>query len=75
MNNIRRKQINEMAERLSGIKDMLDELQREEEDYKDNMPENLQESERYYATEAACEQLEEAAGLVEEAMDKLWEIE
>ena len=52
MNNIRRKSLRDIAEQLEELKASLEELQEEEEEYRDNMPENLQGSERY---EAAAE--------------------
>jgi len=49
--------IKEAAEELCG---QIEDTKSEEEDYRDNMPESLQQSERYYASEAAGEQLDDA---------------
>lgn len=46
----------------------------EEDDYRDNIPENMQSSDRYYQSEEASENLEAAFDTVEEIYDKLDEI-
>lgn len=83
MNNDRRKalgkiagQLREMSSQLSGLKDELESLKGEEEEYKDNMPENLQGSERYEAAEAAVSALDEALDMIpdlDEVADKVEE--
>ena len=45
----------------------LETLLAEEEDYRDNFPENLQNSERYERTEAICENLSDAVDEMEQA--------
>ena len=47
MNKVRRKEITECLNTLSTLKDELQVLLDEEQDYFDNIPENLQTSERY----------------------------
>lgn len=47
----------------------------EEEEAKENYPENLQQTDRYYAMEEALDQLEEAFGALKEAIDCLQSIE
>lgn len=47
MNKVRRKELQELYDIISEAKDRLEMLHDEEEEYKDNMPENLQSSERY----------------------------
>ena len=53
MNKVRRKELQELYDIISEAKDRLEMLHDEEEEYKDNMPENLQSSERYEKAEAA----------------------
>lgn len=60
------------AEQLEVIKDgALNDLKEEEEEYRDNIPENLQGSERYVKAEEACDALEEAVSSFEEAIESL----
>ena len=47
MNNTRRKKLSRLAEQIEEIKEALEVLKEEEESYQENMPENLQGSERY----------------------------
>ena len=47
MNKIRRKNLQAIIDRLEELKGSLEDLQAEEEEYRDNIPENMQESERY----------------------------
>lgn len=48
-------------------------LHDEEEEYKDNMPENLQSSERYEKAEAAVDALGSAVSSLEEVLDYIEE--
>ena len=52
---------------LQDIIDQLETLLAEEEDYRDNFPENLQNSERYERTEVICENLSDAVDEMEQA--------
>lgn len=47
MNKIRRKNLQAIIDQLEELKGGLEDLQAEEEEYRDNIPENMQESERY----------------------------
>lgn len=74
MNNTRRKEIRNiideletMAGRLDDLYSWLDELKSEEEEYRDNIPENLQGGIRY-------EESEEASGNMEYASDALYDL-
>ena len=58
MNKVRRKELQELYDIISEAKDRLEMLYDEEEEYKDNMPENLQSSERYERAEAAVDALD-----------------
>ena len=69
MNKIRRKTLNELYDKLAELRDLLEEVKCEEEDYRDNMPENLQNSERYEIAENACDNMDSAVCSIEEALD------
>lgn len=69
MNNVRREKLEAISKKLSALVDDIDCINDEEQDYMDNMPENLQGSERYERSEEICDQLTEAMSLVEEAID------
>lgn len=73
MNNLRRKTLQDLYNIIADAKDNLDEVRDEEECYKDNMPENLQNSERYEKAEAAVDALENAICSLEEALDSIEE--
>ena len=73
MNNTRRKSIQKIYDRLEELMQDIEALQEEEQDAFDNMPENLQCSERGEAMEEAIESLESAANSVQEALDCLEE--
>jgi hypothetical protein len=69
MNNKRRKALEAVFDQLNETKGVLEDMQIEEEEYRDNIPENMQNSERYTRTEKICDDLEEAVSLLEEATD------
>lgn len=69
MNKARRKAINEIYEQITDLRELLEFIKDEEEEYKDNIPENLQGSERYEKSEEACENLDSAICSIEEALD------
>lgn len=73
MNAKRRKRIQDTLNILSEQLELLEELKAEEQEYVDNIPENLQGSERYEAAEEAAYNLEEAYDLVNDAIEKLEE--
>ena len=67
MNKKRRKCIDSVILKINNLQDIIEELQQDiediaadEQDYLDNIPENLQGSERYEAGEEAVENLEAA---------------
>ena len=67
MNMVRRKRISDVMKRLSIIMDEVDTILAEEQDYLDNMPENLQDSLR-------CEIAENAVSNLEDAIDSLTDV-
>lgn len=64
MNKIRRKALQEIYDKLSDLREELETIKDEEDESRENIPENLQGSERY-------EQSETASGNIDEAMEYL----
>lgn len=71
MNNSRRKRIDSIIERIDELMSDLDLIREEEQDAYDNMPESFQDSERGEAMYNAIDNLESAAGSLEEVEDYL----
>lgn len=74
MNKTRRKNIQDVVDQLEELKSTLEGIQGEEEEYRDNIPENLQGSARYEASDEACDALGEAVDGLEEIIDSLDEL-
>ncbi len=74
MNKERRKNIQTVADQLEDMKTTLEELQGEEEEYRDNIPENLRGSERYEKADEACDALSEAVDGLEDIITSLGEL-
>lgn len=74
MNKERRKNIQGIADQLEELKGNLELLQEEEEEYRDNIPENLQGSERYERADEACEALNEAVDNLDDIISSLSEL-
>lgn len=73
MNNARRKKLRTLADQLGDIMTELEMLKEEEETYIYNIPENLQGSEKYEASEFAIDSLEEACDDLDEAINSIEE--
>lgn len=71
MNNTRRKSLTDIKDRIESLKSDLETLLEEENDYLDNIPENMQGGERYEKAENAVSSLENAVSSLEEAMDDI----
>ena len=69
MNKQRRARIEEIANQISSLCQELEELRDEEQEYMNNMPENLQQSDRYYAAEDAVRNLDSTIGSLNDAAD------
>ena len=78
MNKVRRKELNRVIGRLNTLQDkndlynsinILENLRNEEQEYYDNIPENLQYGQRAEASEYALECLDEALELLNELYD------
>lgn len=72
MNRVRRKELQELYDIIYEAKERL-EMLHDEEEYMDNIPENLQSSERYEKAEAAVDALDSAVSSLEEALDYIEE--
>lgn len=71
MNNQRRKILNKIAEGIENLQYELEEVINEERDSFDNMPENLQDSDRGRISEEAIDIMEEAASALEDVINNL----
>ena len=74
MNKARRKSIQDVANQLEELKSTLTEIQGEEEEYRDNIPENLQGSQQYETADEACDTLSEAVDGLEDIITSLSEL-
>lgn len=73
MNNPRRKALQDLYNIILEAKEKLETVRDEEDEYKENIPENLQGSERYERAEAAVDSLADAIYSLEEALDSIEE--
>lgn len=71
MNKQRRKELNEIINKLSELWYDLECLKSKEEECYDNMPENLQYSEKGERIEAAVESLNDALDSIDNAIDSI----
>lgn len=73
MNNARRKQLAEIVDQMQELRARLDELQSEEQEAFDNMPESLQQGEKDQQSEAAAERIGNAGDSLDEAISAIEE--
>lgn len=73
MNRFRRKALAEIQGKIEDLRSELEALMGEEEEYRDNMPENLQGSERYEAADTACDNMSSALDSLDEAVSYIEE--
>lgn len=73
MNRIRRKALAEIQAKIEELQSELETLMSEEEEYRDNMPENLWVSERYEKADTACDNISNAMDGLQEAIDYIEE--
>ena len=71
MNKARRKALDEVISKIEEAIELLENLQVEEEEYRDNMPENLKGSERYEAADAAVDNMSSAVDALDEAISSI----
>lgn len=75
MNILRRKRLAEILSSIEDLKSDLEDVLFEEEEYRDNIPENLQGSTRYEVADEACDSIQSAIDALDEATDYITEIE
>ena len=73
MNTTRRKALEDITEKLEDTKPDLEFLRDEEQDYIDNMPDNLHGGDKYEAAEQAVSNLDDAINSIEEAIASIIE--
>lgn len=73
MNKQRRKELDRIIEDIDSLKERVDELYSEEEEYKENMPENMHCGDKYYASEEAIESMQSCIESLDEAVSYLQE--
>lgn len=66
-----RKKLEELVAEVESVKSDVEDIQWEEEEYRDNMPENLQGSERYDKADNACTNLSDAVDALEDMLGTL----
>ena len=71
MNKNRRKSLEELQLRIIDIKDSIEYIFNEEEDYKANIPENLLTSKRYTESDNACENLQDCVSNLSSAIENI----
>ena len=71
MNKNRRQQLREWIERVNVIKDGLESILAEEEEYFDNIPENLQGSMNGMNSEDSIDKMNDAIVCIEEAIESI----
>ncbi len=71
MNNQRREQIYKAIKLLKEASSFIDKIRTDEEDYMNSIPENLQNSDRYYAAEEAVSNMEDAISSIEDAINSM----
>ena len=69
MNNARRKVLKNIVDVIEDQVELLTSAHDDEEEYLDNIPENLQESQRYFDTEENVSDLESATESLNEAIE------
>jgi vacuolar-type H+-ATPase subunit I/STV1 len=67
MNNTRRKQLSEFKKVIDDLIADITAIQSDEENYRDNIPENLQNSENYTASESALSEMQDALDSLDNA--------
>jgi len=71
MNKQKRKDIDTIIQTLEEIREQIQFVLEEEQEYLDNIPENLQNSERYETAQTAVSELEEADGSIDDIIEHL----
>jgi len=74
INKTRRKQLDEVISKINAVEDELESILSDEEEYRDNIPENLQGSERYEMADNACSEMQNALNSLDEAVSSIEEV-
>lgn len=74
MNKARRERIQEVADNLNSIVSVVEQIKEEEDEYRDNMPENLQTSEKYEYSEECSDKMDDVITSLNEQIEILQEI-
>lgn len=67
-------EITKLSEKMESILENIEIIKEEEEEYRDNIPENLQGSVRYSNADEAVDNLDSAYGTLQEALDNLGDV-
>lgn len=73
MNNVRRKYLDEISDKLSELCDLIDELRIEEEDARDSVPDSLRETENFKKMEEALDNLSSAETCIDDALEFIYD--
>ena len=71
MNNTRRKSLRELIEKTEGIKQEIEEIKTEEEEYYNNMPRSVQDGEKGDRAQTVIEYLDEAMTAAGDVIENL----
>lgn len=71
MNKQRRQEIQNIINSIEAIRPDIESVLNDEREYRDNMPENLQSSEKYDIADAAVDNLESATEAIESLVEYL----
>lgn len=71
MNAHRRKQLQEIEAKITGLREQIESLQSDEQDALDNLPESLQNGDRGSAMQEAIDALDSAMEAADELIDHL----
>ena len=74
MNTKRRERLRMVVAQLEAAKDEIESVQEEEDEARDNMPESLQETDRYFDSENASDAMGTAAENIAAAIEELEEV-
>lgn len=74
MNKDRRAQLLEIQSELEGLKERLETLQQEEQDYYDNMPESFQGGEKGEKAQEAIDAMENCVSSIDDAVVGIGEV-
>lgn len=74
MNKTRRKALKDVTGQIMSAREGLQVVLEEEEEYRDNMPENLQASQRYEEADTCVETLQSAVDSLDEIVESISEI-